>query len=145
MELGVVPGGGMTLCFLSSLRDEIVATFTCEDEIRGADIVFKSLVAPVCQIAKNSGLEGQVVLSKVIGKPFGYGFNAATGEYGDLVKMGVIDPAKVTIAALENSASIAGLVLTTEALICDVPVDMSEDEKMAALDRGAGMGGMDYF
>jgi chaperonin GroEL len=80
-----------------------------------------------------------------MGKPFGYGYNAATDEYGDLVAMGVLDPAKVTINALENSASVAGLILTTEALIAELPRDLSEAEKIAQIDRDAGMGAMDYM
>merc|ERR1711924_287950 len=115
------------------------------DEKRGAKIVFNSLAAPVCQIAKNCGIEGQIVLSKVIDKDFGYGFNAANFEYGDLFDAGVVDSAQVTLSALENSASIAGLVLTTEALIHEIPQDLSEDEKLAAMDAAAGMGGMDYM
>ena len=99
----------------------------------------------VCQIAKNCGIEGQIVLSKVIDKDFGYGFNAANFEYGDLFDAGVVDSAQVTLSALENSASIAGLVLTTEALIHEIPQDLSEDEKLAAMDAAAGMGGMDYM
>ena len=113
--------------------------------LRGAKIVFNSLAAPVCQIAKNCGIEGQIVLSKVIDKDFGYGFNAANFEYGDLFDAGVVDSAQVTLSALENSASIAGLVLTTEALIHEIPQDLSEDEKLAAMDAAAGMGGMDYM
>merc|ERR1711934_868203 len=128
LKTGILPGGGSTLAYLLRFEDE--------NEKRGAKIVFNSLAAPVCQIAKNCGIEGQIVLSKVIDKNF---------EYGDLFDAGVVDSAQVTLSALENSASIAGLVLTTEALIHEIPQDLSEDEKLAAMDAAAGMGGMDYM
>ncbi|KAJ8610856.1 hypothetical protein CTAYLR_009127 [Chrysophaeum taylorii] len=146
IEMGVVPGGGATLAWLMfNTRDDIFAQIEDEDEKRGVDIVFKALAAPMRQIAENCGLDGEVVLSKCVDKPFGYGFNAATAEYGDLPSWGVIDPAKVTISALENSASIAGLVLTTEALIHEIPKELSEAEKLRQMDEAAGMGGMDYM
>ena len=145
LKVGILPGGGSTLAYLLRERDEISSRFEDEDERRGADIVFNSLSAPVKQIAKNAGLEGEVVLSKVVGKEFGYGYNAATGEYGDLFEFGVVDSAQVTLSALENSASIAGLVLTTECLIHEIPVVQSDLEKLAAMDAAAGMGGMDYM
>ena len=145
LKMGILPGGGSTLSYLLRKRDDIAGAMDDEDERRGADIVFNSLAAPVCQIAKNAGLEGQVVLSKVEGKPFGFGYNAATGEYCDLFEAGVVDSAQVTLSALENSASIAGLVLTTEALIHEIPVEMSEMDKLAAMDGAAGMGGMEYM
>jgi chaperonin GroEL len=85
------------------------------------------------------------VLSKVLDKDFGYGFNAANFEYCDLIEAGVVDSAQVTLSALENSASIAGLVLTTEALIHEIPVRLSEEEKYAQMDQAAGMGGMEYM
>jgi chaperonin GroEL len=145
LKTGILPGGGSTLAYLLRFEDEICNAIEDEDEKRGAKIVFNSLAAPVCQIAKNCGIEGQIVLSKVIDKDFGYGFNAANFEYGDLFDAGVVDSAQVTLSALENSASIAGLVLTTEALIHEIPQDLSEDEKLAAMDAAAGMGGMDYM
>ena len=145
LKTGILPGGGSTLAYLLRFEDEICNAIEDEDEKRGAKIVFNSLSAPVCQIAKNCGIEGQIVLSKVIDKDFGYGFNAANFEYGDLFDAGVVDSAQVTLSALENSASIAGLVLTTEALIHEMPQDLSEDEKLAAMDAAAGMGGMDYM
>ena len=145
LKMGILPGGGSTLSYLLRKRDDIAGAMDDEDERRGAEIVFNSLAAPVCQIAKNAGLEGQVVLSKVEGKPFGFGYNAATDEYCDLFEAGVVDSAQVTLSALENSASIAGLVLTTEALIHEIPVEMSEMDKLAAMDGAAGMGGMEYM
>ena len=83
--------------------------------------MFRSLPAPIKQIAKNAGLEGEVVADKCRNKPYGFGYNAATDTYEDLLKTGVLDPAKVTINALENAASIAALVLTTEVLITEIP------------------------
>ncbi|HEX2072977.1 MAG TPA: TCP-1/cpn60 chaperonin family protein, partial [Geodermatophilus sp.] len=106
----------------------------------GANIVRVALEAPLKQIAVNAGLEGGVVAEKVRNSDTGWGLNAATGEYVDLVAEGIIDPAKVTRSALQNAASIAALFLTTEAVIADKP------EKAAAAAPGAdgGMGGMDF-
>jgi chaperonin GroEL len=145
LKTGILPGGGSTFSYLLRFRDDVTKSFDDEDERRGAEIVFNSLAAPICQIAKNAGLEGMVVLSKVEGKEFGYGYDAAAETYCDLFAAGVVDSAQVTLSALENSASIAGLVLTTEALIHEIPVDQSEAEKLAAMDAAAGMGGMEYM
>jgi chaperonin GroEL len=145
LKTGILPGGGSTFSYLLRFRDDVTKSFDDEDERRGAEIVFNSLAAPICQIAKNAGLEGMVVLSKVEGKEFGYGYDAAAETYCDLFAGGVVDSAQVTLSALENSASIAGLVLTTEALIHEIPVDQSEAEKLAAMDAMAGMGGMEYM
>jgi chaperonin GroEL len=145
LKTGILPGGGSTFSYLLRFRDDVTKSFDDEDERRGAEIVFNSLAAPICQIAKNAGLEGMVVLSKVEGKEFGYGYDAAAETYCDLFAAGVVDSAQVTLSALENSASIAGLVLTTEALIHEIPVDQSEAEKLAAMDAMAGMGGMEYM
>lgn len=95
--------------------------------------MFRSLPAPLKQIAKNAGKEGEVVAENCRHKPFGFGYNAATDRYEDLIASGVLDPAKVTINALENAASIAGLVLTTEVLVTDLPSKGGE---------GGGAGGM---
>ena len=92
-----------------------------EDEKLGVEIMFRSLSGPIKQIAKNAGLEGEVVAEKCRTGQFGWGYNAATDSYEDLVANGVLDPAKVTINALENAASIAALVLTTEVLITEIP------------------------
>jgi chaperonin GroEL len=145
LKMGILPGGGSTMAYLLRFKDEVVAQLDDEDERRGAEIVFNSLSAPVCQIAKNAGIEGQIVFSKVEGKDFGYGFNAQNFEYCDLIEAGVVDSAQVTLSALENSCSIAGLVLTTEALIHEIPVEKSDLEKLAELDQQAGMGGMEYM
>jgi chaperonin GroEL len=99
-----------------------------------------SLEAPLKQIAVNAGLEGGVVVEKVRNLPVGHGLDAATGEYKDMIKAGIIDPAKVTRSALQNAASIAGLFLTTEVVIADKP----EKASAAAPGGDGGMGGMDF-
>jgi chaperonin GroEL len=123
--MGVVPGGGACMLYLSgdeALKQSILAACSDdEDERLGVEIMFRSLPAPMKQIAKNAGLEGEVVAEKCRGKPFGFGYNAQTDVYEDLMETGVLDPAKVTINALENAASIAALVLTTEVLITEIP------------------------
>jgi len=126
LEMGVVPGGGACMLYMScdeKLKQKIMDA--CgkddEDEQLGVEIMFRSLPAPIKQIAKNAGLEGEVVAEKCRNKPFGFGYNAATDTYEDLLVTGVLDPAKVTINALENAASIAALVLTTEVLITEIP------------------------
>jgi len=126
LEMGVVPGGGATMLYISCLEDfkeEIMAQCKDgdEDEKLGVEIMFRSLPGPIKQIAKNAGLEGEVVAEKCRNKPYGFGYNAATDTYEDLLQNGVLDPAKVTINAIENAASIAALVLTTEVLITELP------------------------
>lgn len=125
LEMGVVPGGGACMLYMScdmKLKESILEACSIdEDERLGVEIMFRSLPAPMKQIAKNAGLEGEVVAEKCRDKPFGFGYNAATDTYEDLVANGVLDPAKVTINAIENAASIAALVLTTEVLITEIP------------------------
>jgi len=125
LEMGVVPGGGSMMLYMScdeELKKSILdAVGTDEDERLGVEIMFRSLSAPIKQIAKNAGLEGEVVADKCRNKPYGFGYNAATATYENLMETGVLDPAKVTINALENAASIAALVLTTEVLITELP------------------------
>jgi len=147
-ELGIVPGGGATLAYLQkTMEKEIMDAMSDEDERTGAGILIKSLSSPCMQVAINAGIEGAVVLNKVQvlcdEKGFGYGWDAGKMEYCDLFDRGVIDPAKVTINAVENSASVAGLVLTTECLVTEIPVYMSEEDKQAMFDQqgmAAGMG-----
>lgn len=125
LEMGVVPGGGACMLHLScdqSLKDSILAECgNDEDQKLGVEIMFRSLPAPMKQIVKNAGLEGEVIVDKCLNKPYGFGFNAATNTYEDLLHTGVLDPAKVTINALENAASIAALVLTTEVVVTEIP------------------------
>ena len=140
VEEGIVPGGGVALIqAMKAAGPKIDALGLTDEQAVGANIVRVSVSAPLKQIAENAGLEGGVVVEKVRELPAGEGLNAATGEYVDMVKSGIIDPAKVTRSALQNAASIAGLFLTTEAVVADKP------EKAPAMPAGGGdMGGMDF-
>ncbi len=136
VEEGIVAGGGVALLRCMDALDKVKAT---EDELVGVKIVRKAIEEPLRQIAINAGVEGSVVLNKVMGEKGAYGYNAETNVYEDLMKAGVIDPTKVTRTALENAASIAGLLLTTEAVIAEKP----EDKKaMPPMPGGGGMGDM---
>ena len=140
VEEGIVPGGGVALIqAMKAAGPKIDALGLTDEQAVGANIVRVSVSAPLKQIAENAGLEGGVVVEKVRELPAGEGLNAATGEYVDMVKAGIIDPAKVTRSALQNAASIAGLFLTTEAVVAEKP------EKTPAMPAGGGdMGGMDF-
>ncbi|HUP75473.1 MAG TPA: chaperonin GroEL [Acidimicrobiales bacterium] len=138
IEEGVVAGGGVTLLRAQKAVLAAVAKLTDADQATGARIVGKALEAPLTQIAVNAGMEGGVAVEKVRNMTGAMGLNAATGEYEDLVKMGIIDAAKVTRSALQNAASIAALFLTTEVVIADAP------EKKAGAGGGGGMGDMDF-
>jgi chaperonin GroEL len=137
VEEGIVAGGGVALLQAS---EKAFADLDLQgEEAVGANIVRVALEAPLKQIAINAGLEGGVVAEKVRHLDPGFGLNAATGEYVDLIKAGIVDPAKVTRSALQNAASIAALFLTTEAVVADKP------EKAPAMPAGGGdMGGMDF-
>ncbi|HZY06927.1 MAG TPA: chaperonin GroEL, partial [Ilumatobacteraceae bacterium] len=135
IEEGVVAGGGVALVRARSAVAEAADKLT-GDEATGARIVWEALIAPCRLIADNAGMQGQVVVPQVEAATGSTGMNAATGEMVDLVKAGIIDPAKVTRAALQNAASIAALVLTTECLISDKP-----EKKSAMPAGGGGMGG----
>ncbi len=134
IEEGIVSGGGSALVHVA--KDGFDALGLSGDEATGAEAVRRSLVEPLRWIAENGGNEGYVVVSKVEALAPGSGFNAATGEYGDLIAQGVIDPVKVTRSAVTNAASIAGMLLTTEALVADKP----EEEPEAAGGHGHGHG-----
>jgi chaperonin GroEL len=134
VEEGIVAGGGVALLQASNVFEKLELE---GDEATGAAAVKIALEAPLKQIAVNAGLEGGVVVEKVRGLTPGHGLNAATGEYVDLIAEGIIDPAKVTRSALQNAASIAGLFLTTEAVVADKP------EKAAPAGQGGGMPGGD--
>ncbi|CAN8068471.1 unnamed protein product [Agarophyton chilense] len=121
MEQGILPGGGAALAHLSLKIPEFAKTLPNEDEQVGASIIKAAITAPLKQICANAGVEGEVVLEKVLDMEFGGGYNAATGEYENLLDSGVLDPAKVTCWALENSAGVAGLILTTECLVVEIP------------------------
>ena len=137
VEEGIVAGGGVALVDALPCLDKL--KLTDPDEIVGVNIIRKALVEPMKTIAGNAGYEGSVVVEKVKTLPTGHGLNSATGEYGDLLKMGVIDPVKVTRSALQNAASIAALILITEAAVTDVP---SKDDAASAMAGMGGMGGM---
>ncbi len=135
VEEGIVPGGGVALIQAGKVAFEGLSL--SGDEATGANIVKVAIEAPLKQIALNAGLEPGVVANKVAELPAGHGLNAASGEYGDLFAQGIIDPAKVTRSALQNAASIAGLFLTTEAVVADKP-------EKAAAPAGDPTGGMDF-
>ncbi|MGH7509334.1 MAG: chaperonin GroEL [Gemmatimonadales bacterium] len=135
VEEGVVPGGGVALIRAQSALDKIKGT---EDEKVGVEIVRRALEEPIRMIAQNAGAEGSIVVARVKeSKEKNFGYNAATDTYEDLVKAGVIDPTKVTRTALQNAASIAGLLLTTECVLVE-----KKEEKPALAAAGGGMGGM---
>ena len=136
IEEGVVAGGGTALLRARPAVEKVVNELE-GDEATGAGIVHRALVAPARLIADNAGLEGAVIVRQIESESGSVGFNAATGEFPDLIKAGVIDPAKVTRAALQNAASIAALLLTTECLVADEP-----EEPGAAAAAAAAMGGM---
>ena len=140
VEEGIVPGGGVALLRASKNID---VTGANDDEKAGIDIVRKALEAPLRQIAENAGVEGSVVVNTILGnKSRSYGFNAQTEEYGDLVAMGVIDPVKVVRSALQNAASVAGLLITTEASIAEAP--KKESAGGGGMPDMGGMGGMGF-
>ena len=136
VEEGVLPGGGTAV--LTAIK--VLKNVKCdgEDEKTGVDIVRRALVAPIKQIAQNSGLDGAVVAAKVIEADTpNFGYNAMTGKYTDLVKDGVIVPTKVERSALQNAASVAGLLLTTDAVVSEIP-----EKSAPAMPGGGDMGGM---
>jgi chaperonin GroEL len=136
VEEGIVPGGGVALLRAQSSLERAESGLS-EDQRAGVSIVRRALEAPLRKIAENAGHEGSVVVERVRNEKGAYGFNAASEEYGDLVKMGVIDPTKVVRSALQNAGSVAGLLLTTEAMIADKP-----EKKKAGGGMPGGMGGM---
>jgi chaperonin GroEL len=140
VEEGIVPGGGTTLAHLTPQLEEWANSNLKGEELTGALIVGRALSAPLKRIAENAGQNGAVIAERVKEKPFNVGFNAATNEFVDMFEAGIVDPAKVTRSALQNAASIAGMVLTTECIVVDKP-----DKEGAAAGAGSGMGGdFDY-
>ena len=134
---GIVPGGGTALLYASRALDDLKGAN--DDQTRGVDIVRKALQAPLRQIAQNAGHDGAVVAGKLIdGNDQNLGFNAQTEVYEDLVKAGVIDPTKVVRSALQDAASVAGLLITTEAAVAETP----EDKPAMPMGGGGGMGGL---
>jgi chaperonin GroEL len=141
VEEGIVPGGGTTLAHLSPHLEAWANETLTGEALTGALIVARALAAPLKRIAENAGQNGAVIAERVKEKDFNVGFNAATNEFVDMFEAGIVDPAKVTRSALQNAASIAGMVLTTECIVVDKP----EPKDNAAAAAGAGMGGdFDY-
>jgi chaperonin GroEL len=139
VEEGILPGGGVALIRSQKVLDGLNAAN--EDQKVGISIVRRAIQAPARQIAENAGEDGAVIVGKIVDKDdYAFGFNAATGEYGDLVKQGVIDPAKVVRTALQDAASVAGLLITTEAMVAEKPKRQSGP----AMPPGGGMGDMDF-
>ena len=134
VEEGIVPGGGVALLRCRKAVAKAMAELTL-DEVTGARIVYRALEEPLRQIASNAGVEGANVVERVKQREGAYGYNAETGEYEHLIGAGIIDPTKVVRVALQNAASVAGLLLTTEVIITEVPErtnapaspDMGED------------------
>ncbi len=131
IEEGIIPGGGAALVQVATQLGDLGMK---GDEATGVQIVRRSLSAPARWIAENAGVEGGVVVGRIAELPAGHGYNAATNEYGDLMAMGVIDPVKVTRSAVQNAASIAGMLLTTEVLVSEKP----EQEEPASNGHGHG-------
>jgi chaperonin GroEL len=139
VEEGILPGGGVAL--LRALNSVKSIKTQNDDQKTGVEIVRKAIAAPARQIVDNAGDDGAVVIGKLLeSKDYSFGYNAQTGEYGDLVKAGIIDPTKVVRTAIQDAASIAGLLITTEAMVADVP---KKDAPMPPM-GGGGMGGMDF-
>ena len=138
VEEGMVPGGGVALLGAIPALKKHIATLD-GDAKTGAEIVLKAMESPIRQIAENAGTDGAVVVSNILSgsaKNANYGYDALAGEYVDIVKKGVIDPTKVCRSALQNAASVAAILLTTESIVADLP------EPEPAMPAGGGMGGM---
>ena len=142
VEEGIVAGGGVAFLAASSALDGVDAVDA--DEKIGVEIIRKALAAPVKKIADNAGFEGSVVAEKIKAMPAGQGLDSATGTYGDMIEMGVLDPVKVARVTLQNAASIAGLILITEATVSDEPKNTNIEDAIAAAAAQGGQGGGMY-
>ena len=140
VEEGIVAGGGVAFLEASKVLDGVETVDS--DEKIGVEIVRKALEAPVKTIANNAGFEGSVVAEKIKGLPAGQGLDSATGEYGDMIEMGVLDPVKVCRVTLQNAASVASLILITEATVSDEPKNTTIEEAISAAAAQGGQGGM---
>ena len=140
VEEGIVAGGGVAFLEASKVLDGVETADS--DEKIGVEIVRKALEAPVKTIANNAGFEGSVVAEKIKGLPAGQGLDSATGEYGDMIEMGVLDPVKVCRVTLQNAASVASLILITEATVSDEPKNTTIEEAISAAAAQGGQGGM---
>ena len=138
VEEGIVAGGGVALLYATKALDAIK---TANDDQRvGVEIIRRALQAPARQIATNAGVDGSIVVGKLIEQTdSGFGYNAQTDQYGDMFQFGVIDPTKVVRTALQDAASVAGLLITTEAMVAEKP-----EKKAPAMPAGGGMGDMDF-
>ena len=137
VEEGIVPGGGTALLRASKVLDKL--TPPNDDQRVGVDIIRKALRAPCWQIAQNAGVDGSVIVGKLLENgTYSHGYNAQTDQYEDLVKSGVIDPVKVVRTALQDAASVAGLLITTEAMVAEKPAPKQPPASMP------DMGGMDF-
>jgi len=136
VEEGIVPGGGVALIRATAALGDLGLT---GDEATGADIVKRAIEAPLRQLAANAGVEGALIVAEVKKGTGNHGYNVATGVYEDLIAAGVVDPAKVTRSALQNAASISGLLLTTECLIADIPKEEAADPHSHSHGDGMGM------
>ena len=140
VEEGVVPGGGVALLYTKKILDSI--KLSNPDQQVGINIVKKAIERPIRQIAKNAGVDGSIIVGKLLEQDNeNYGYNAQTGKFTDLVKDGIIDPTKVVLSAIQDSASVAGLLITAEAAVADLPEEESKDLPSMP-DMGGGMGGM---
>ena len=138
VEQGILPGGGVALLRATKALEKL--RVQNGDQRVGVEIVRKAISAPARQIALNAGEDGSVIVGKILEKDqYGYGFDAQTGEYVNMMSKGIIDPTKVVRAALQGAASVAGLLITTEAMVGELP-----QKKGQATPGGGGMGGMDY-
>jgi len=137
VEEGILPGGGVALLRSVKALDRVRPAN--DDQRTGVEIVRRAIQAPARQIALNAGEDGSVIVGKILDKgDYSYGYNAQTGEYGDMFKLGIIDPAKVVRTALQDAASVAGLLITTEAMVAELP------KKKTPAAAGAGAGDMDF-
>jgi len=140
VEEGIVPGGGTTLAHLAPQLEAWANANLSGEELLGANIVTRALTAPLSRIAENAGFNGAVIVEQVKAKDFNVGYDAANNQFVDMFEAGIVDPAKVTRSGLQNAASIASMVLTTECIVVDKP-----EPKAPAAGAGAGMGGdFDY-
>jgi chaperonin GroEL len=142
VEEGVVPGGGVALLRAKKAVDAL--TSSNPDILAGIKIISKALESPIRQIVENSGVEGSIVVGKVLEKSGNYGFNAQTEEYVDMITAGIIDPTKVVRVALQDAASVAAILITTEAMIAEKPKDKPAMGMPPGGMGGGGMGGMDF-
>ncbi len=140
VEEGVVPGGGVALVRAMNAIKNLKGDN--DEQTVGINIARRAMEAPLRQIVKNAGAEPSVVLNQVASEKGAYGYNAATGEYGDMLEMGILDPTKVVRTALQNAASVAGLMITTEAMIAELPKNESATSDMSGMGGMGGMGGM---